>query len=227
MSMKKEAMKRRIAALMNKTTARGCTEEEAIAAAEKAAALMREYGISATELEFDRKDIKTKTAGLALRDALWNMIAHCTNTATVVSSGHENIRTFIGYAPGPEIATYLYTVCNRAIDREIANFKKGSFYRNRKKLTTRRQAVHDFTTGMVGRLCRSIHALFEQTISETAMQKARDVMKSEFPNTVRVTAKGKPPRYGEAYFMGRNAGDNIKISRGVDGATAPLKIGGA
>ncbi|SCM75420.1 conserved hypothetical protein [uncultured Pleomorphomonas sp.] len=51
----REKLKAKIRALREMTSTRGCTEDEAMAAAAKAAELMREYGVSDVELETESK----------------------------------------------------------------------------------------------------------------------------------------------------------------------------
>ena len=63
MSLAREKLLKRIQALLAKTSARGCTEGEAIAAAEKAAELMREHGLSESDLVMDRQSSPSRTRG--------------------------------------------------------------------------------------------------------------------------------------------------------------------
>lgn len=79
---------------------------------------MREHGIRESDLAFDEKAVRRKTEGLSPRDALWRRIAHCTNTASIMTVDDERraVRAYVGREPGPEIATYLYVVLDRAID---------------------------------------------------------------------------------------------------------------
>ena len=51
--MTSQKIRDRIRALRDKTAARGCTEAEALAAAEKAAQLMRDHGVSEADIVMD------------------------------------------------------------------------------------------------------------------------------------------------------------------------------
>ncbi|TCT35399.1 DUF7168 domain-containing protein [Martelella mediterranea] len=221
-----ESIKRRIAALLQKTTSRGCTEEEALAAAEKAAALMREYGLSEVDIEISQQSVKAKTHGASIRDLLWRRLALCTNTATLLVIDDDNHRSFIGRAPGPEIATYLYVVLDRAIDRAVREFKTTTFYKRRRNIKTKRQAVYDFTAGMVYRLSVRLNALFADTVSASASAEAKRALAARYPQTVPVRTDSRRLKNGNAVGMGIASGNNVNLSHGVGGSSGPKAIAG-
>lgn len=227
--MNRDALAKRITALRQMTVERGCTEAEALSAAKKAAELMREYGMSENDITVDEQSVKSRTKGHSARDPLWDMLCHCTNTvATIVDNERECRRTFVGIDPGPAIATYLYVVLDRAVDREIAIFKAGQFYRRRRTVATRRQAVQDFTSGLVARLRRRIGELFSDSISTEALKTALAARAERYPDTSKVAARNTKSRFDTAIAAGWISGDNINLSHGVDGAgEAPKMIGGA
>lgn len=224
-----ERLKARLRALLSKTVDNGCTEAEAMAAAAKAAEIMQEYAISEGDLH-----VSTATAGRAtrrstLREALYSTISIVTNCAGYycdhVASG-DPIVIYFGHDPGPTIAAYLRNVCDRAIDREIKIFKKSTFYLRRRNTSTRRQAVADFTQGMVARLNQKLQKLFagsKDAAKRDAAAKARDL---QFPGGKLIVAPKKKERFSDASFEGFRAGSNVDLHHGVDGAEAPLLIGG-
>ena len=137
-----DTIRERIRRLLEKTTARGCTEAEAIAAAKKAAELMRRYRLTDADVEFGAAKVKSKTGGAGVRDRLWAVVAYSTNTSAIFLQGfRENHVEFHGRDAYVEIAGYLMDLLDRAIDREIRTFKQGTFYRRRRSLATKRQAV--------------------------------------------------------------------------------------
>lgn len=225
--MDRETAKRKIAALLKMTERSGCTEAEALAAAEKAAALMREYQVSEAEAETTTAEIKVATQGQSMRDNLWSIVAFCTNTAPVFDlSVDGNKLAYVGQEPGPQIATYLHELLNRAIDNELSAFKAGDFYRRRRSLATRRAASRDFVAGLVGRLSRRLVDLFKASIDKSASVKAvvaRDALYGDGLSSV-PDRKQCDVRFGEATYAGWQAGDNVDISHGVTGREAPSKI---
>jgi len=215
-------IKARIAALMAMTKARGCTEAEAMAAAAKAADLMREYGIAEEEIGIESARAKSKTRGEGVRDHLAGTIASVTNTAVIYLDGEIE---FFGAPPGPEIASYLWVICNRAVDRAITEFKTGRLYRARRSVRTKREAVADFTAGIVARLQRRLTELFAGLANSDACMRAKKALAIAYPKTDKCRAAVPAGRFGDANVQGWQAGASIPLSMGVGQDAAPGAIG--
>ncbi|PTE15954.1 DUF7168 domain-containing protein [Pseudogemmobacter blasticus] len=218
-----ESIKQKIAALLRMTKAAGCSEAEALAAAEKAAALMREHGLSEADITIGQASVNASTKGRSARDRLWTVVAYCTNTAATYShvSGRRGAQlVFVGRDPGPEIAAYLVAVLGRAVDTGIADFRAGAFYRRRKTDATRRAAVRDFTAGMVARLSRRLIEIFGPSIDKTANAVARAARDERFEGAkpVPAPAVGKP-RFENAVWSGWDAANRVNLSQGVNGTS--------
>ncbi|NEX47623.1 DUF7168 domain-containing protein [Pseudotabrizicola algicola] len=230
--MTSDNIKQKIAALLKMTTAAGCTEAEALAAAQKAAALMRDYGLSEAEVTIGQASVSASTKGRSARDALWKVVAYCTNTAPTFL--HEKgMRgadlVFVGREPGPEIAAYLVAVLNRAVDTSIAEFKAGGVYRRRRTDATRRVAVRDFTMGMVARLSNRLIEIFGPSIDKQANAVATSARDERFSGAKPVCAPavGKA-RFDDAVWSGWTAGSKVNLASGVGSTHNPPKqIGGA
>lgn len=213
-------IKRKIAALLAMTEAAGCTEAEALAASAKAAALMLEYNLTEREIHIDEQTVRSRTAGRSVRDRLWQTVGQCTNTAPIFLRHHRrNDIRFVGRAPGPEIAVYLFVVLNRAIDRAVADFKETTFYRRRRSDVTRRQAVHDFTDAMVARLHFRLKERFGPLMSETALAEANEVLAARFPDARSVPVPSRDTRFHGAADAGWTAGSQVGLAHGVQGGT--------
>lgn len=222
-----EVLRKKIAALKAKAADRSVTEAEAIAAAEMAAEMMRSHGLSDEDVEFEEAAAPLKTKGQSPRDRLWGSIAICTNTCATLQPDWTPSILFIGRAPGPEIATYLVAVLNRAVDRAVEDFKKTPTYTRRRTLQTRRQAVHDFTVGIVARLRQRLAEMFEPSIDQDALNAAKRVRDLRIPDTVSIPKGGRTVKFGNAAESGFRAGDRIQLAHGVGGRSgAPLQIGG-
>jgi hypothetical protein len=224
MSAADDKLRDRIRKLRELTEARGCTEAEALAAAEKAAALMRDHGISISELEIEQKASKTRQAGAGVKAKLWPTIAWCTNTAIIVLASHEV--AFVGRAPGPDIAVYLRQVCERAVDRAIRDFKQSRFYRRRRGLASKRAAVNAFAHGMIGRLNDRLRDIFKPSVDGAAREEAKFALDLRYPGNVSLSAPQANLRHMEAATEGWLAGGKVTLARGVGGAAARLQIGG-
>lgn len=221
-----DRVKARIAALMKMTRASGCTEAEALAAAEKAAALMREYGLSEADITIGQASVGHRSKGRGARDDLWSVVAHCTNTVCtfVHAPGERGAEVvFLGRDPGPEIAVYLVAVLNRAIDQGVADFRAGTFYRRRRTTSTRRAAVQDFTTGMVLRLSRRLIEIFADTIDMAAKVEAIVARDHRFADATDIAAPSRETRFDDALWSGWDAANRVNLAHGVGGVDAPHK----
>lgn len=217
----------KIAALRAKTANAGCTEAEALAAAELAARLMAEHGLSDADIEMVSASSPERTVRATWRSTLAAAIATVTNTASILRPDLSEIE-FIGRDPGPEIAAYLYTVLVRAVERSAREFKETSVYRRRRTIKTRRTALLDFTAGMVQRLRLRLYQLFRPTIDKGASEAAGRALAARFPDSHGWSAPQKKERFVDAAGAGWRAGGDVTLAHGVGGADGrPLAIGGA
>ena len=226
--MSRARMKEKIAALRAKTRSAGCTEAEAMAAAELAAKLMADHGLSDAEMEMTEASAREETSRATWRTTLASVIAYCTNTASI-SLIDRNVGggeiLFVGRDPGPEIAVYLRDVCFRAVARELKAFKSGAFYRRRRTIATRRQAAADFVEMLVVRLSARLHDLFGPTIDDAAIQSARNALQARFKGSVTHRPPERKTRFSEAAGAGWRAGGTVPLNRGVGAAAeAPIAL---
>ena len=227
MSDARRKARERVKRLREMTAARGFTEAEALAAAEKAAQLMRDHGISEADVTIDEASSRSRQAGQGQKARLWPVIAHCTNTATIVihrERGQEV--SFVGREPGPEIAVYLRDVCERAIDRELVRFKTGPAYRRKRSLATKRQMAAAFVGGMVTRLSYRLLDIFGPTISREDRDEADQALMERYPGSVDLPKPKRELRHSAAAVAGFIAGDSVTLAHGVAGAEGPRAIGG-
>ncbi len=225
--MSNDTVKNLIKALRERTTARGCTEAEAMEAAAKAARLMAEHGLDDIDLVMAQGTVATRSPTGSSKAMLWPTIATCTNCKALVSelaSGRQ--LTFFGREPGPEIAVYLFDVCETAIKYETTIFRQGDFYRRRRTTKTRRKAVDDFTLGLVQRLSMRLRELFAPTRSETALADAEAYLDRCHPKTHSITQKARKAHFDQAVNAGWAAGGRVNLAHGVGTAAKPKLIGG-
>lgn len=227
--MSRDNLLKRINALRQRTTAAGCTEAEALAAASKAAELMREYDLGVDQLGMSEEWVGTKISPQASAAGIWGSIGHCTNTHPLFSRHQTERRViYVGLEPGPVIACYLSEVCENALKTELAKFRKGDFYRKRRSEKTRRAASNDFVLGLVGRLRQRLRQLFEDRIDNVKSAAASVELAARYPDTGTVRRRKTKVRYDAAVDEGWRAGGNVNLAHGVNGRqTKPLLIGGA
>lgn len=220
-----DELRSKIAALLRKARDHGASEAEALAAAERAARLMAEAGVSEVDVEFEEEQAALRTRTTNVRDRLWGVVAVGTNCAAIACRDGLPVILFIGRAPGPQIAAYLVEVLNRAIDREIEGFKGTADYKRRRTLSTKRAACQDFLNGMVQRLVQRLRDIFQPCADEAALEIARSVRDRRFPNSVSQPIKPHVTRFGSAASAGYAAGGRVKISQGVNGVAQMAQIG--
>lgn len=217
-----EDAKRKIAALLKMTARAGCTEAEAIAAAEKAARLMQEHGLSEADVLFVKAGAKAKVGGRSIRARLWSDLAVNTNTAVIYTKGEA---VFVGKDPGPAIAAYLYVVLDRAIDSAVAEFKGTPNYKRRRSLSSKRRAVQDFTAAMIVRLASKLRHHFAPVRSDDARRAALAARDELFPDGRPVKPATAKLRNAVAINMGTAAGSKVVLHHGMGAEAAQPRIG--
>lgn len=221
-----DKIKARIRALREKTMDNGCTEAEALAAAEVAARIMAEHGLSDADVVMTSERTRERTSRATWRSHVSSSCAHITNTAAILLPDDEEIE-FIGKLPGPEIAAYLYAVLCRAVEREVEQFKFTAEYRKRRTVKTRRIALTDFRTAMTLRLRRRLFELFRATSDSNERALAHQALKSKHLDSETLPSKMAVPRFGGAVAAGWAAGGKVTLAHGVGGKDGkPLAIGG-
>lgn len=224
--MANDRLRERIRHLREKTSARGCTEAEAMAAAAKAAQLMRDHGLSDADIVFDEQASPSRQKGGGQKAKLWGAIALCTNTASIVISDRAETRVaFVGREPGPDIAVYLRVICERAIDRELRVFKQSAIYRRQRKPASRRETAAAFVAGMVLRLTIRLRELFRPSVDAAARKQALTVLGERYPSASNLKGPVAPLGRHKATEAGFVAGGKPTLAHGVGGAGGTLAIG--
>jgi Protein of unknown function (DUF2786) len=159
-----ERLLQRIQALRAKTVARGCTEQEALAAAEKVAELLDRYGLSLGELELRAQPcegigIETNRRRFAPIDTCVPAIAAFFECRVWVehAKGTTLRYVFFGLRGDVAAAQYLYEMVERAFDTETAAFRAGEVYARMEG--ERRSASHSFQVGLATGIYSKLHEL--------------------------------------------------------------------
>jgi hypothetical protein len=148
-----EKLMQRIQALRAKTVAQGCTEQEALAAAEKVAELLDRHGLSLNELEFKAQPcegigIQTSRKRAGPIDTCTTAISaffDCRVWQETNASGQLRY-VFFGLRGDVAASQYLYEMVERAFETETQIFRASEMYRDLEG--ERRTATHSFQTGM-------------------------------------------------------------------------------
>ena len=144
----------RIQALRAKTVEQGCTEAEALAAAEKVAELLDRYGLSLSELDLKRQACKGMAVETGRRrvgpvdDCVPAVAAFFDCRAWGEKSASGTLRhVFFGLPADVAAARYLYELVERAFETETARFRAGEAYTTM-PTRVRRTATNSFGIGL-------------------------------------------------------------------------------
>ncbi len=166
----------RIQALRAKTVEQGCTEQEALAAAEKVAELLDRYGLSLSELDLQRQacegtavETGRKRVG-PLDDCVPSIAAFfdCRTWGEKTAGGTLR-HVFFGLPADVMAARYLYDLVEQAFETETALFRAGPTYAGM-PTGLRRTATTSFGIGLGRGIVAKLHTL--RQARETALRGA-------------------------------------------------------
>lgn len=228
----REKLAARIRALRAKTVENGCTEGEAMAAAEKLAQLLADHNMTLDEADlraspFTRHDhVGAGTVGLKL----WKVasaVAALTNTRTWTGGRDAPTGiTFLGLAHEVEVAAYLLTICERAMRTEAASVLRGIRHLPQSKQAAR---LVPFVDGMADRLARRIRDMIPAAPVGMGLVVLRNALiDAEMARRGIELESGGPARRPldtADYRAGASAADKVALNSGIRGAAAPLALG--
>jgi hypothetical protein len=227
----------RIQALRAKTVDRGCTEEEAIAAAGKVAELLDRYGLSLGEVELKEQacegfgvDTGRRRFG-PIDDCIPAVGAFCDCRVWSEKAADGQIRyVFFGLPADVAGARYLYELVERAFLTETGLFKRSELYAGHRS-GERRSATQSFQTGLAHGIARKLDELHRRREETMRTETGRDlvpvkegVVEEELARLgLRFHARGGGRgRYvlREAYEVGHEAGERFEYRPGIGEAGA-------
>ena len=245
MTIEREKVKIKINALLAKTVSSGCTQAEALQAAEKAAELMEVYEIEATEL--DIKDttcvkvvVKQKKYGNARLTGFIVGIAELCG-CRCWTSNYSNEVTFFGFPQDTEIAEFLYETISTAILNELQTYKSSPEYAAEKANGYHgRSLTASFLNGIKGRIYDRLVQLAKAKAANIETAKAAkgstgrslvliksDKVEEDFSDLgikLTTTRSFSTVRSHGARAAGSKAGDRIHLGTAVGSQTRGLLV---
>ncbi len=222
-TQQREAMIARIRALMNKTVANGCTEEEAKAAAAAVDRLLEVYELTLDEISVEEQEVIQLDIAVAHHHVRFAAMEIARFTDCRVWLSKPNI-AYLGLDLDTRIAEYLTLVFKRAIDRETTSY---TMFNADYAMSDRRgqdEMMHTFAVGMATRLGERLHELkskrdFAVKSSGRDLVVIKGPMLDEAMQTLGIIIgrgrAGRSIRDGKAFVAGRNAAEAVAISQGV------------
>lgn len=230
-----ESVREKLRALRERTVENGCTEEEAVAAAEKAAELLTKYGLSDDDLaDADYSTAEIPIGKRTVLDRVWGCIADFCDCACWYDRADTGTKfCFFGRAQDVLVAEYIYEVMKGAIGRALVDFRSSPIYQNRRKASARSRVTKAFLEGIAISLTRKLHeGLWKRngdqwqtalvTTRASMEMKAQQVRGLKLKAT-RALERADGAAAREARYQGWAAGKEIEVNAGV---TAGGKVAG-
>jgi hypothetical protein len=231
----REAVSRRIRALLNKTVENGATEEETISAAEKARALMDQYHLSMTDIEFkaepvadvsfDRR-LKSKTAPADY--CTKGIEKYCGVRMWRTHTGSSIKIRVLGLKGDAEMAQWLYEMIEGAVWAQANVYLRTELKSLDLTPKQKRDACWSFELGMAQRVNDRLIAMAQalEPVAKTASGSALVVVRNAVVDeafaklNLRFTGRvsGMSNRDFAAYGSGHAAGDRVNLNRPVGSA---------
>lgn len=226
----REAVARRVRALLAKTTENGASEAEAIAAAEKARQLLDAHRLTQADCEIEAEPIEdiqidrpNNLKFAAVDYCLPGIDAYCgVKTWFHKRHGIRRVR-MIGLKSDTEMAVYLYRLIANTIQLESAKFMR---QKQTGDATISRRLRQSFQIGMSGRVNQRLQDMAKalEPTARTATGTALVVVKTQVVDAAfdRLGLKlgkgldGMRVRARDAYAEGRVAGDRVNLSQPLD-----------
>lgn len=224
----------RIRGLRAKTVEQGCTEQEALAAAEKVAELLDRYGLTLNELELRRQScegvgIETGRKRRGPIDDCMTVIARffdCRVWADT-SIGGTLRYVFFGLPADVQAAVYLHDVIVLAFETETRSFQGSAIYGDTPS-PHRRTATNSFQIGLARGISGKLQGLRAARDASRRNGSGRDLVpikESIIDNELeklglrfrQKSATGRRSVLTDAFAAGKDAGERFAYRPGISG----------
>ncbi|HEY2133852.1 MAG TPA: DUF2786 domain-containing protein [Acetobacteraceae bacterium] len=227
-----DRVKARIKALTEKTVSNGCTEAEAMAAADMVGRLLERYALSMAEIEIRQArcvQVEIPIGGKRRRpiDGCVTAIARFCDCKVWLARRAEGAHyVFFGFDADIALAGYLFAMIDRAMTTEVLAFRRAN---PRLAGADLRTASASFQHGMAARLGSRLEAMHAEREASMAAQRSTGtalivvkhrVVEEAFRETsIRLVSSGHlgGRRMNAAFRHGLAAGDRVNLNRPVSG----------
>jgi len=242
-NVNRERIARIIRELQARTVSNGCTEAEAIAAAQKLDSLIREYNITMDEASImgDQYGARKRPYATGVNMNRWPEVVNSCSVAiseftdTKVTKWYNGEMLYFGTAKDTEMAFYLCDMIQGAME-QAWKLKQAELKRLKRDGGTSmhgRTLRASFMLGMGSRIAERLRRMVaERKAAEGNSCTAIMVVKSnvtvqkykkylgDLGVKLRTTTSRRHAGSRDAYNSGRSAGDNVNFNRPVSGATS-------
>ena len=226
----KDRIRRIIAALRAKTEENGCSEEEAMAAAEKLGQLLREHDMTLDEagigLEAKHASKRIVRAPDEYADSVVVGISRLCDL--IVWRSNNNEYSLFGTEPDLEVALYLYEVISYAMDDDWSKFMEEHGYSVKKRASFRMGFAHRVNDRLreLKRERDAAKAAMAKTGTNLVVVKDQ-LVKSEFDKLgikLRAGRAKSNAADGHAYGQGQAAGSRVNLNNAIGGPSSAGRL---
>lgn len=233
--MNRDNIKRKIKALLAKTTENGASESEAISAMNKAQQLMLEHFISENEIidpfikekcVFKSVDLVKSGYDLSLFYCFLSKLFDCEHYYTRTKI------TFFGFEDDVDLCIYFYYFISKSCLKEKDKFIKSDEFKKLRKHCHGRTLAASFIDGFISSVSLKIDAMYfsrernmKKEVGLMVIEKQQRVKEQfqEFNLSIRTVASKQRDNECNAFLSGLDEGNNLSITQGI-GKCAEEKI---
>ena len=227
-----DRVKGRIRALTEKTVSNGCTEAEALAAAEMVGRLLERYSLTMSEIDVRATpcvELAVSSGGKRRRpiDGCIPAIGRFCDCKVWLARGDEGVSyIFFGFETDAALAKYLFGAVDAAIATESAAFRaRNTSLRD----VALRRATESFQHGMAARVAERLETMHAERTASVAAQRSdgralavvkHDVVEAAFRELGTRLSSSRPTGrrvVGGAFQDGIAAGERVNLNRPLDG----------
>lgn len=225
---KKEAIKRKVKALLEKTTENGASESEAISALQKAKELMLEHFISEHELNDPYANEKCISVSTPLFKTGYDVTNLYPALCLLFDCEHfwdsKNL-TFFGYEEDVQLCIYFYNFILKACFSEKEKYVRSIEYQKLKQRYHGRTLVSSFIKGFIAALCIKMHGMYNErksSVSECVglaiIEKNKKVKQQydEMNFRPRIVGAKQIEAESVAFSIGYNKGKDTALTQGIN-----------
>jgi Protein of unknown function (DUF2786) len=230
--MTRDSLIEKIQALLAKTTASGCTEEETLSALAKARAWMDAYEVTEAELQLSKEEtaiLRSEPPGSSDPHKIKFYLAHAVAKFCGCKSwkGEDGI-VFCGLPSDVRLATWLLDTLAAFVQAELAHHLMGCLAPKGE----RRFVINGFVSGCCTRISDRLDALCKQSVAAATsngrelvvIKNAAIVDKMEKENICLRSSSSSRRSDPASYGAGLSAGNRASFGRPVTGIGAVLRI---
>jgi len=227
----REKIAGRIRGLRAKTVANGCTEEEAMSAAEKVAEMLGRYNMTVDETELRASPFQhheENHTGL-VGELLWivaTAVADLTGATYWAEKGERGKLSFFGFDHEVAVSCYLLDVCKGAMNKAaLGQYEKNMLFARAVRL----RRLSAFLEGMADRLNARIRVMKPVApIGKGLVVLRASLIKAALAEkgiSIKTKAPGKGAAITDDYRDGWDSGADVALNPAVHGSsTAPLRL---